>query len=90
MKVRAHVFISGIVQGVNFRRYTKIEAEKNKVNGWVKNLLDGRVEAVFEGEEDDVKNLIEFCKIGPPNAIVTDVKVSWEEVKGEKGFEIRY
>ncbi|MEM2742306.1 MAG: acylphosphatase [Candidatus Aenigmatarchaeota archaeon] len=90
MKVRAHVIISGVVQGVNFRRHIKIEAEKNKVNGWVRNLIDGRVEAVFEGEEQDVRNMIEFCKLGPPNAVVTDIRITWENIKGEEGFEIRY
>ncbi|MEM5855726.1 MAG: acylphosphatase [Candidatus Aenigmatarchaeota archaeon] len=90
MKVRAHVIISGVVQKVNFRYYTKLKAEENKVNGWVRNLIDGRVEAVFEGEKESVEKMIEFCKVGPPNAFVSDVKVVWEEVKGEKGFEILF
>jgi len=91
MKIRAHVIVKGIVQGVNFRYYTKLEAEKNNVKGWIRNLIDGRVEAVFEGEKGDVEKMVEFCKIGPPNAYVTNVKVKWEEFKGESNkFEIKY
>jgi acylphosphatase len=91
MKVRAHVIISGIVQGVNFRYYTKLEAEKNDVTGWIRNLIDGRVEAVFEGEKTNVEKVIEFCKTGPPNAYVSGVEVKWEEFKGETDkFEIKY
>lgn len=90
MKVRAHVIISGIVTGVNFRYYTKLKAEENGVKGWVRNLIDGRVEAVFEGEKESVEKMIDFCKRGPPNALVSDVKILWEDVKGEKAFEIKY
>lgn len=91
MKVRAHVFISGRVQGVFFRSETQHEAKRRNVKGWVRNLPDGRVEAVFEGEEGKVKELIEFCKRGPPGAKVTGVKVIWERYSGEfREFEIRY
>lgn len=90
MKVRAHVIVSGVVQNVNFRYYTKLKARENKVSGWVRNLIDGRVEAIFEGEKENVEKMIEFCKVGPPNAFVSDVKVMWEDVKGEEGFEIKY
>lgn len=91
MKVRAHLIISGVVQGVNFRHYTKVKAKERNVNGWVKNLLDGRVEAVFEGEDKDVEELIKFCKRGPPLSKVENVEIKWEEFKGEyKSFEIRY
>ncbi|MBS7659106.1 MAG: acylphosphatase [Candidatus Bathyarchaeia archaeon] len=91
MKVRAHVFISGVVQGVFFRATTRREARKWGVNGWVRNLPDGRVEAVFEGEEEAVRRLIEFCKRGPPGAKVTHVDVIWEEYKGEfEDFNIIY
>jgi acylphosphatase len=91
MKVRAHVFVSGWVQGVFFRSETRHEAKKRGVKGWVRNLPDGRVEAVFEGEEEAVKELIEFCKSGPPGARVTSVDVIWENYTGKfKGFEIRY
>jgi acylphosphatase len=91
MKARAHVIISGIVQGVNFRYYTKLEAEKNNVTGWIRNLMNGRVEAVFEGKKECVEKMIEFCKTGPPNAYVSSVEVKWEKFKGETNkFEIRY
>lgn len=91
MKVRAHVFVSGRVQGVFFRHETRREAKMRGVKGWVRNLPDGRVEAVFEGEEEAVKQLIEFCKHGPPGAKVTSLEVKWEGYIGEfKDFEIRY
>ena len=91
MKVRAHVFVSGRAQGVFFRSETRYEARLRGVKGWVRNLPDGRVEAVFEGEEGAVKELIEFCRRGPPGAKVTKIDVKWEDYTGEfKDFEIRY
>lgn len=89
--VRVHVFIDGLVQGVYFRSFTKREADARGVKGYVRNLPDGRVEAVFEGEEEKVLEMIEICKRGPPAAIVTNIDVIWEEYKGEyKKFEIIY
>jgi acylphosphatase len=85
VKVRAHVYISGMVQGVFFRWHTKEEADKLGVKGWVRNLTDGRVEAVFEGEKEAVDAIIEFCKRGPPLPQVEKVKVKWEPYKGEYG-----
>ena len=91
MKTRAHVFVSGRVQGVFFRAETKYEADKRKVNGWVRNLPDGRVEAVFEGEKDSTDELIEFCRKGPPRARVENIKVTWEDYSGEfEDFKILY
>lgn len=91
MKVRAHVFISGRVQGVFFRSETRHEANRRGVKGWVCNLPSGKVEAVFEGEEENVKELVEFCKRGPPGARVKNVDVVWENYTGEfRDFEIRY
>jgi acylphosphatase len=91
MKTRAHIVVSGVVQGVNFRYHARLRALENKVTGWVRNLPDGRVEAVFEGNKEDVEKMVEFCKVGPPNAYVSDLKVKWEEFKREtNGFEIRY
>jgi acylphosphatase len=91
MKARAHVFVNGRVQGIFFRQETKHEADRHGVSGWVRNLSDGRVEAVFEGEEEAVKALIEFCKRGPPMARVTNVDLTWENYKGEfDGFRIKY
>ncbi len=90
-KVRAHVFVSGRVQGVFFRSETQHEANRRNVSGWVRNLPDRRVEAVFEGERDDVERLIEFCRRGPPGARVTGVEVRWERYIGEfRGFRVRY
>jgi len=90
-KVRAHVFVSGIVQGVFFRANTKRVADRLGVKGWVRNLLDGRVEAVFEGDKGAVDKIIEWCRSGPPLARVDHVEVHWEPYKGEfEGFTIRY
>ncbi len=87
--MRAHVWISGRVQGVFFRAHTKEVAEKLGLTGWVRNLPDGRVEAVFEGEEEAVKEAIEWCKRGPPLARVEKVEVRYEEPTGEfKDFRI--
>jgi acylphosphatase len=82
-KARAHVIISGRVQGVFFRYETRNEALHRNLKGWVKNRPDGKVEAVFEGEEEDVREMIEWCRKGPPMARVTDVRVEWEEYRGE-------
>ena len=91
MKVRAHVFVSGRVQGVFFRSETRYEANRRNVVGWVRNTSDGRVEAVFEGEKEDVEKLIDFCRRGPLGAKVTEVGVQWEDYTGEfKDFKIRY
>jgi len=91
LKVRAHAIISGRVQGVFFRSETQDEAVRQSVTGWVRNLPNGRVEAVFEGEKDKVEALIEFCRRGPPGARVTRVDVTWGNYTGEfKSFSIRY
>ena len=91
MQTRAHIVVDGDVQGVFFRQKTKRQAEAHGVNGWVRNRGDGKVEVIFEGEEQDVKSLIEFCKHEPSAAIVTTVDVKWETYTGEfKDFRIRY
>lgn len=90
-KIRAHIFVSGRVQGVFFRLETQHEARRRNVDGWVRNLPDGRVEAVFEGERDDVERLVEFSRRGPSGAKVTRVEVQWERYTGEfRGFRMRY
>lgn len=90
-KARAHVIISGRVQGVFFRYETQSEARRRGLCGWVRNLRDGRVEALFEGEKEDVERLVEWCRKGPPMAKVKDVEISWEEYTGEfKDFSIAY
>lgn len=88
-RTRAHVFISGRVQGVFFRASTRDQAQKRDVDGWVRNLDDGRVEAVFEGPQSAVEVMVEWCHEGSPAAEVTDVSVSEEEPKGLEGFKIR-
>src|SRR5712692_873171 len=87
--VRAHVVISGYVQGVSFRYATYHEARRQGVGGWVRNVADGRVEAVFEGAEAAVHRVVEWCERGPPGAFVAGVEASWSEPSGEfAGFSI--
>ncbi|MEF8873289.1 MAG: acylphosphatase [Candidatus Thermoplasmatota archaeon] len=81
--IRKHSFFSGKVQGVFFRANTRDQAQKRGVKGWVKNLRDGRVEAVFEGPEEKVNDLIEWCKNNQPHARVDGVEVEEEEPTGE-------
>lgn len=91
MKVRAIVNFKGRVQGVFFRANTKDFAKITGVNGWVRNLPDGSVGALFEGEKEKVEELIDMCRTKQPHAQVTDVRVQWEEWRGEfKRFDIRY
>ncbi|MDR0470453.1 MAG: acylphosphatase [Nitrososphaerota archaeon] len=88
-KIRAHVYISGRVQGVYFRQNTKNQALHQKVTGWVRNLDDGRVEAVFEGEDTPVRAVVDFCSVGPQGASVTAVDTIWEPYQAEfQSFEI--
>lgn len=89
-RTRAHVFVSGKVQGVYYRANTRDTATENGVDGWVKNLDDGRVEAVFEGDTERVEAMIEWCHTGSPRAHVEDVAVEFESPEGIEGFEIRY
>lgn len=80
---RAHVFVSGRVQGVFFRAFTKRRAQQLGITGWVSNLPDGRVEMVFEGDEEDIRKMIEWIKKGPPAAKVEGVEIYFEEYEGE-------
>jgi acylphosphatase len=90
-KTRAHVFVSGKVQGVYYRASTRDAAREKGVEGWVKNLGDGRVEAVFEGQKDAVEAMVRWCHKGSRRAEVEDVGVEWEEATDEfDGFEVRY
>ena len=90
-KIRAHVFIVGKVQGVYFRQNTRVVANRHKVTGWVRNLRDGRVETVLEGNEMDVSELIEWFYAGPPKAKVDDVQIKYESYIGEfQGFKVNY
>lgn len=86
--VRAHVFVSGRVQGVYFRAETARNARGAGLAGWVRNTAD-QVEAVFEGPREAVERLIAWCHEGPARADVTNVDVQWEEPRDEAGFQVR-
>ncbi len=88
-RTRAHVYVSGTVQGVYYRANTRDAATERDVDGWVQNLADGRVEAVFEGPEDAVEEMVEWCHTGSPAADVSDVAVEYDDPEGEDGFRIR-
>ena len=89
--IRKHVFVSGRVQGVFFRQETRLRARCLGLAGFVKNLKDGRVEAIIEGEEKKVKKLISWIKKGPALARVKSVKILSEQYKGEfKKFKVIY
>ena len=88
-RTRAHVYVSGRVQGVYFRASTHETAVNAGVEGWVRNLDDGRVEAVLEGPEPAVESVVEFCREGSEAAIVDSVDVRYEEPEGLEGFRIR-
>ena len=88
---RAHVFVSGRVQGVNFRWYTQRQAQELGLTGWVRNLWDGRVVAIFEGEETAVQQAVAWCYKGPSSARVDEVEVTYAPAGGEfKGFQITW
>lgn len=80
--IRAHVFIEGHVQGVFFRAETQAAAARFGITGWVRNLFDGRVEAVFEGGEEDVERAVAWCRQGPPHASVTHIEILRESYTG--------
>ncbi len=82
-KVRVHVLIEGRVQGVFFRAATKDEARARGLGGWVRNLADGRVEAVFEGDKAVVENMLAWCRKGPPYAYVDNIEIDWQPYQGD-------
>ncbi len=86
---RRRVFISGFVQDVWFRATTAKHAVRAGVDGWVRNLADGRVEAVLEGTEDAVNEMIDFCSRGPEMARVDRIEVLEETPENLEGFKIR-
>jgi len=89
LKARTRIIIRGLVQGVLFRREITEVARRIGITGWVRNLPDGRVEAVAEGEKEMLEELVRFCSVGPPRARVTGVDVEWSDFKGEfRGFKI--
>ena len=88
---RIRLFVTGRVQGVFFRQTLKIMAKKNDIFGWVKNLKDGRVEAVLEGDEEKISRLVEWAHGGPANAIVEDVEIQNEKFISEfSKFDVLY
>ncbi len=88
---RVHIYVSGRVQGVFYRSNTRKKALELGLTGWVRNLPDGRVEIVAEGEREKLERLIEWCRRGPPLARVEDLEIRWEEPRGEfDSFTIRW
>ena len=88
-QVRAHAVVHGRVQGVWFRQSTLTEAERLGVSGWVANMPDGSVEAVFEGPRADVETALDYVAVGPPHASVDHVDIAWSPPRGESGFTVR-
>jgi len=88
--LQVHLYISGFVQGVGFRQFIKINADRLKLKGWVRNLPDDRVEAVFQGSKEKIKEMISLCKKGTFLAEVESVDVLWEKGKEKfEGLEVR-
>jgi len=90
MEKSAKVRVTGSVQGVFYRAETRNKARSLGIYGWVRNLPGGDVEALFEGEQERIRELISWCRRGPPNARVEEVDVEWIKPEGNKGFNIRY
>lgn len=91
MNERAHLYVSGIVQGVFYRAFTREVANSLGLKGWVRNLPDGRVEIIFEGERSLIEIAINKCRKGPPGAQVKDIEIKWEsDLEGFQDFRIRY
>jgi acylphosphatase len=89
LDVRARILISGLVQGVLFRRGIADLARQLNVTGWVRNLPEGSVEVVCEGDKDKLDRVIQFCRVGPPGARVKNVDVDWFDFSGDfRGFKI--
>jgi acylphosphatase len=88
---RARILVAGIVQGVAYRQSAAWEAERLGLAGWVRNLPDGRVEALAEGPRDRVESLVAWCWRGPPSARVSQVEVAWGPAVGDlQGFRITH
>jgi acylphosphatase len=90
-RARAHLLIEGRVQGVFYRAFARDLAARMGLDGWVRNLYDGRVEAVFEGDRGLIEQAIGECRKGPAGAVVNHIEVVWKNYSGEsKGFEVRH
>jgi acylphosphatase len=88
--IRVHVFVAGRVQGVGYRLNTDRQARHLGLKGWVRNLADGRVEAVFEGSPSQVSAMLVWCRHGPISAQVNGVEVNYESAEDISQFEVRY
>ena len=86
--LRQHVWVDGVVQGVFFRAATAEMAQGLGLAGWVRNLPDGRVDAVFEGDSESIETAVAWCRRGPPRAVVERVEVAEEAVEGLRGFRV--
>jgi acylphosphatase len=86
---RAEVTVRGMVQGVFFRVETRDRADSLGLSGWVTNAPDGTVQAAFEGDDERVESMVEWCRRGPSGASVDEVEVTWIDPVGEQGFSIR-
>jgi len=90
MTKRIHIFVKGTVQGVYFRHNTLKKAGEYHLTGWVRNRADGNVEILCEGAEENIDNMVRWCKTGPDRANVKEVETTWEQYTGEFNvFEIR-
>ena len=88
-KIRAHIFISGRVQGVSFRQFTKEKAQELELVGWTRNLSDGRVEVLIEGDKEKIDKFLSHLKQGPSLSKVEKIEVNYQKHQGEfKTFEI--
>ncbi len=88
---RARIIVTGLVQGVYYRADTQREAARMGLTGWVRNRRDGSVEIVAEGKKGDIEKLVQWCRLGPPGAVVDNVEVEWSEPAGGfDKFSIRY
>ena len=88
--LQIHAFVSGYVQGVNFRYYTMHQAKALGLHGFVKNLMDGKVEVVAQGSREQLERMVEWLNQGPASASIEDVSVEWSETKKKaKGFSIQ-
>lgn len=87
---QAHLFISGFVQGIGYRQFVKSNAQRLGLTGWVRNLSDGRVETLVQGEKKNIEELIVLCKTGPMLAEVKDMEVEWiQDQEKFSDFEVR-
>ena len=88
---RVHILVSGKVQGVFFRQALKVMAKKNNAFGWVKNLEDKRVEALLEGDTENINSIVEWARIGPAHSRVDNIEINDEQFKNEFSiFEVLY